>query len=271
MLILGGAAILLLSTVAVVLAFKYGAFSSNNLNKNREDEREHKLAVIKKIKDAQLNGYRTTFFVTGLLISLSFTYYVINYTEFLEYIKVKAEETLYFEEEELVSLTDQTPPPPPPPEPEIKVPEFIESEEPVIEDDTINLEIDTTTVEDIEKNFAPPIKNLGPPEDKKAYRPDELAQIAGFPDGDFNKFITSNFEYPQRMIEQEEFFKGRVFIYFIVEKDGSLSNVKLIRGTEYKLLDKELIRVIKSSPKWKPAMDNLGLKKRMQFSVPFKF
>ncbi|HBN06159.1 MAG TPA: hypothetical protein DD434_10300 [Bacteroidales bacterium] len=88
-----------------------------------------------------------------------------------------------------------------------------------------------------------------------------------FPGGDtaLYNFIEENLRYPNT----EADFQGKIILSFIVEKDGSLSNVKLIRGL-YKPFDEEAIRVVKLMPKWKPAKQR-GKTVRFQNVLPIKF
>jgi TonB family protein len=84
---------------------------------------------------------------------------------------------------------------------------------------------------------------------------------------EFNEYITKNIRYPESALENG--IQGRVFVAFVVEKDGSVSNVKIVRGVDPSL-DEEAIRVIKSSPKWKPGMQR-GQPSRVTFTVPVVF
>ncbi|RCH54496.1 hypothetical protein DJ568_11775 [Mucilaginibacter hurinus] len=83
----------------------------------------------------------------------------------------------------------------------------------------------------------------------------------------FMQFLSKNIHYPKE--DRDNKIEGRVFLTFIVEKDGLLSNVKVLRGIS-KTLDAEALRVIRSSPKWKPGYQN-GRAVRVQFTVPIAF
>lgn len=96
-----------------------------------------------------------------------------------------------------------------------------------------------------------------------------VEQAPEFPGGNkaFFKFLATNIHYPQDARVQKK--QGRVIIQFVVEKDGSLSNVNIIRGV-FPSIDEEALRVIKSSPKWKPGLQN-GKPVRVQYAVPLSF
>jgi TonB family protein len=90
-----------------------------------------------------------------------------------------------------------------------------------------------------------------------------------FPGGEgaLKKYLVDNIEYPQAA--REAGVQGRVFINFIVEKDGEITDVRVLRGIGSGC-DKEAVRVIKNMPKWKPGM-NKGEMVRVSFNLPVKF
>ncbi|WP_114941111.1 M56 family metallopeptidase [Mucilaginibacter endophyticus] len=83
----------------------------------------------------------------------------------------------------------------------------------------------------------------------------------------FGKFLATNIRYPKDAREKN--IQGRVVATFVVEKDGSLSDFKVLRGIGYGC-DEEAIRVLKLSPEWKPGTQN-GRAVRVQYSVPISF
>lgn len=90
-----------------------------------------------------------------------------------------------------------------------------------------------------------------------------------FPGGDaaLLNFLSQNIKYPA--IAAENGVKGRVTVNFVVNKDGSISDAKILRGVD-QALDKEALRVIYSMPKWKPGKQS-GKPVRVSFSVPINF
>ena len=82
-----------------------------------------------------------------------------------------------------------------------------------------------------------------------------------------NRFLAENIVYPQNALKQG--IQGNVYVSFIVEADGAISNVKLLRGIGGGC-DEEAIRVIGMFPKWKPGMQN-GKNVRVLFNVPIYF
>jgi TonB family protein len=81
------------------------------------------------------------------------------------------------------------------------------------------------------------------------------------------EYIQKNLEYPEAARENE--IQGRVFVGFIVEEDGSVSNVKILRGIGYGC-DEEAIRLVNSLPKFKPGKQR-GKPIRVQYTLPIVF
>ena len=81
------------------------------------------------------------------------------------------------------------------------------------------------------------------------------------------QFISSNIKYPADAKKQK--VDGRVLVNFVVEKDGSITEVKVIKPA-FPSLDAEAIRVVKAMPKWKPGYQR-GQAVRVQFTMPINF
>jgi periplasmic protein TonB len=80
--------------------------------------------------------------------------------------------------------------------------------------------------------------------------------------------MSNELVYPKKARKAE--IQGTVFVQFVIERDGSMSNIKVVRGVDPETLDKEAIRVISKLKPWKPAMQN-GKTVRVQYNLPFKF
>ena len=91
-----------------------------------------------------------------------------------------------------------------------------------------------------------------------------------FPGGQeaMRQFIADNLTYPEDA--REISVQGRTLIQFIVEKDGTLSNIEVARSVGHPSFDKEAVRVIKLMPKWKPGSQN-GTIVRSKYTVPVTF
>ena len=170
-------------------------------------------------------------------------------------------------------------PPPPPPPPKVDQVKFVKPvvakaeevvEEPPKIKEIVDKKIGAETIKgdpDAELTVEP-VGN-GPKdvveEDNTIYTAAGIEVKADFPGGvdKFRNFIARNFAMP----EDDDFPGGKVFVSFVVEKDGSLTDIKVIRDAGYGT-GKEAIRVIKSSNvKWNPGEQN-GRKVRMFFTLP---
>lgn len=85
--------------------------------------------------------------------------------------------------------------------------------------------------------------------------------------GNVNQWLASNLSYPA--VAAENGVQGRVIVQFVVEKDGSVSNVQVVRSVD-PALDREAVRVVKSMPKWNPGMNN-GQPARVKYTLPVTF
>ena len=96
-----------------------------------------------------------------------------------------------------------------------------------------------------------------------------VQQPPSFPGGNtaFNVFVNSNIKYPK--MAHQNAVSGRVYVSFVVERDGSLSDLKVLRSPEDDL-SAEAIRILKLSPKWIPGKQN-NVTVRVSYTVPVSF
>ena len=98
---------------------------------------------------------------------------------------------------------------------------------------------------------------------------DVVEEMPSFPGGQgaLMQYLASNIKYP--VVAQENGVQGRVIVSFVVERDGSISDVKVARSVDPSL-DREAQRVVKSMPRWKPGKQN-GSAVRVKYTVPVVF
>jgi protein TonB len=98
---------------------------------------------------------------------------------------------------------------------------------------------------------------------------DVVEVMPQFPGGQIAmlQYLMKNIKYPEQAMK--EGIQGRVTVRFIVEKDGSISDVKPVLSV-HPLLNKEAVRVVESMPKWTPGKQN-GKPVRVRFNVPVMF
>lgn len=108
-----------------------------------------------------------------------------------------------------------------------------------------------------------------PTEDKQERVFDVVEVMPQYPGGipQMMKFIVSNIKYPKDAIKKG--MQGAVVVQFVVEPDGSVSNVHVVRRV-FPSLDTEAVRMVKAMPKWSPGMQN-GKPVRVRFNVPIRF
>lgn len=98
---------------------------------------------------------------------------------------------------------------------------------------------------------------------------DIVEQMPAFPGGPaaLMKWLSENMRYP--VVAQENGVQGRVVVAFVVERDGSITDVRVARGVDPSL-DKEAVRVVSNMPKWNPGKQN-GQAVRVKYNVPVSF
>ena len=221
---------------------------------------------IKKSQKASLEDKKLTYVLLGFVFVLSLCYVALEWTE-QEVTKYEvADMDFQFEEEIEIQQTSQetTPPPPPPPVQEVEVLN-------VVEDDVETKEIEINTEDD--KNTEVIIQ--APVEVQEEEEEEEVVfvvveKMPEFPGGQqaLCKYLSENVKYP--VIAQENGIQGRVICQFVVNKDGKIVDVEVVRSGGDPSLDKEAVRVIKSMPNWKPGQQR-GKPVRVKYTVPVNF
>lgn len=167
------------------------------------------------------------------------------------------------------------PPPPPPAEAQAQVryvaPVIVDS---VKNEDQSNLATVDEAQETVQDEAVVEVVEQPKEEVQEEVKEEEVflvvEEMPSFGSGDANEFrnyVAQNMKYPE--VAAENGIQGRVFVQFVVEPDGSITNVRVIRGVD-PALDKEAIRVVQSSPKWNPGKQR-GKPVRVSFTFPITF
>ncbi len=207
---------------------------------------------VKKTPKASLENKRLLFVEIGFVISLLVVLGAFEYqTKEKEVSALQGEEQIV-EVEDMVPITEETPPPP---EAAPKIP--VLSDQIDIVDDEIK--VDDSMFQNLEDSDNMGVEIMDYVEEVEEEEVEEEAipfqlveEKPSFNGGDaneFSKWVNSKLEYPE--IAKENGVQGRVTLQFTVNPDGSVSNVKVLRGVDPSL-DKEAVRVVSMSPKWKP-------------------
>ena len=171
-------------------------------------------------------------------------------------------------EEEIIPITEQPEQvaPPPPEAPSIAETLTIVDDDADVEETTIATSEETNQA--VEIKYVPVAVEEEEPEERTIF--EVVEQMPEFPNGGMAglmQYLSKNIKYPT--IAQENGTQGRVTVQFVVNRDGSIVDAKVLRGVD-PYLDKEAIRVISSMPKWKPGMQR-GKAVRVKYTVPVMF
>ncbi len=225
---------------------------------------------IKKSKEANIETHRLTYLLIGFVVALSVLYTAFEWAD-RKVTVYEIEETLVdLGEEELIEQTfrEETPPPP---EPEVQeVQQTIESIV-VVEDDVQTEAVDFSSDDSQDQaqviTQAPVVVEEEEEEIEEVFM--VVEQKPEFPGGDaaLMKYFSDNVRYP--VVAAENGIQGRVVCQFTIWKDGSVSDIQVVRGVD-KSLDREAIRLIENMPKWKPGKQR-GKAVACKFTVPVRF
>ena len=220
----------------------------------------------KKSPKANLENKKLMFMQIGMIISLLIAWLAFEHKS---YDKREIDESLLNREvvldEEMVEITKQEEQKPQPVEtPQQTTQLEIVDDDVDTEDLNINAEVEQNEV--IEEYVAPEVVEEEVSETEIFQIVEEMPSFPGG-EGKLMEYVAKNIKYPQ--IARETGIQGRVFVGFVVEPDGSISNVKLLRGIGGGC-DEEAMRVIKSLPKWKPGKQR-GKPVRVSYQIPVFF
>ena len=229
---------------------------------------------LKKNPEADLNKNRNLYFVIGLTLVLGVTWGAVEYKSYERKIDLTNGDMLVDDEED-VPITEQLktpPPPPPPPPPAPEVIEIVEDEEEVeetviestesdeemviedivVEDDFDDIDVPFAVIEDVP--IFPGCESVAKSQRRACFQEQ------------MNKHIRKNFRYPD--IAQEMGIQGRVYVNFIISKDGTITNIRM-RGPD-KNLENEAARIIGRLPQMTPGRQR-GRPVSVPFSIPITF
>ena len=204
----------------------------------------------KKSDRADLQNKRVLFTEIGCIVALALVYFGLEYSSAKTETALLEDVGIMAEMEEMIPITFDTPPPPP------EMPKIpVLSDQIDIVDDDIEIEEIVINLED-HKDMGVEIIDYIPVEEEDVTEEtlpfvmvEQKPKFNGGDANEFSKWVNSRLQYPQICIENGR--QGRVTLSFTIKADGSLSDVKVLRGVD-PALDQEAVRVVKSSPKWTP-------------------
>lgn len=258
-------AIFVAMLILLIQLFKTIIAQSSKKNLANADLKEKNNPFVKKYKSASLNYYSKLFINIGLVITLGIIILAFEYKTFDDTSQVNlAANTDEFEDLMEIPPTEQPPPPPPP----VQQPEIIEvpDEEEIQEDIEVDLDVEVTEETVIEE-----VVFEEAPEEEVAEEVFTIVEDQPEPTGGmaaFYEYVRKNLNYPSQARRMN--IEGKVFVQFVVDKDGSITEVQAVKGIGAGC-DEEAVRVIKNSPKWKPGKQRgRPVKVRMILPITFK-
>lgn len=233
---------------------------------------------VKKSKKADLEGTKSTGLLIGYIVALSAMFACFEYTtrEYEETDVVYSVAT-FVSEEEVIPITQPifaAAPPPPAETPAVaEILDIVDNNQDIEEEKIESTEDTHEAVSGPSAPVSDPVM-AGPPA-PVAEESDEgeifevVEQNPSFPGGDkaLMAYLTKNLKYPASA--QENNIQGRVLVQFVVNKDGSIVDPKVLRSVD-PALDKEAMRVVSSMPKWTPGKQR-GKNVRVRFTLPVTF
>jgi protein TonB len=208
---------------------------------------------VKKSPKASLENKKLLFTEIGLVVALGVLYGAFEWSSKEASVEMLADNTQVQIEDEMIAIQNETPPPPPE-APKIPILsdqiDIIDDNIKLDDDLFINLEDDANLgVEIMDYKEVEVVEEVVEEEAIPFQLVEEKPSFNGGDANEFSKWVNSKLVYPE--IAKENGVQGRVTLSFTVEKDGSVTNVRVLRGVDPSL-DDEAVRVVKSSPKWKP-------------------
>ena len=221
---------------------------------------------IKKSPKADLNNKKGLFLEIGLIFALLLTIAAFAYTQKERNVEI-IETNMEIVEEEITDITTQDQKPPEPPK-KVEMQVLSDVLNVVTNDTKIETEFDFTEFsDDIEIVQNIEVVEEAAEDDAPFIIAEEMPKFQG---GDLMKFrswVQGKLKYP--VIAQENGIQGKVTLTFVIERDGSLTNIQVMQSPDRALAD-EAVRVLQSSPKWTPGKQR-NSPVRVRYTLPVEF
>ncbi len=224
---------------------------------------------IKKSPKVDLNRFRNVFLEIGFVIALGICFLAFELKTQVTMSELEGQIITEEIDTELIPITRQEevkPPAPPPPPLVVEVLNIV-TDDIEIEDE---LEIeDSEADQETIIDTAPLVNTMKVEEEEQNQVFFIVEEMPEFPGGQraLRQFIANAIKYP--VIAQENGIQGKVYVNFIVNTDGFVSDARVLRSAD-PALEKEALRVVNNLPKWKPGKQR-GKAVRVSFSVPISF
>ncbi len=265
---------------AVVLAhLGFGSTSTDKIIEMNQASNEANKVYNKKYKQVDLKRYSSLFLLAGMSIAITSSIFAFQWKgeEHIPIVK-----PIGIDDDGVEVIPPPTPPPPlpPPPPPPPPIVDVVDDEELIDETqpEIVDTEADQDTEVEIKETVDKVIEDLGETLTDIEEVPEEetepeifvfVEKMPEFPGGlaEMMKFLSSNIKYPP--IARENNIQGRVVLSFIVNEDGSISNIETLRDIGAACTE-EAIRVVKKMPKWSPG-EQRDKKVKVKYTLPIFF
>lgn len=222
--------------------------------------------IPKKTKKANLENKRFIFFQIGLLISLAVAFLAFEWTSGVPKTLLAGSSSGDKFEEETMINTFMKQELPPEIKPDIPIIIKIKKDDDNLTDEALNInpEInpwDVIKIENLSNNDEKEVKDI-------TFRNPEV--MPSFMNGDissFVRYIQSTVVYQEEAINMQ--LQGKVFADFVVNREGYVENVKIVRGVD-PLLDNEVVKALNASPRWRPGKQG-NFPVKVAFTIPIVF
>jgi len=214
----------------------------------------------KKNPEADLESRKGGFMLIGLLTALAITLVAFEWTAFERDLGDLGRLDMDLLEEEIIPPSATPPPPPPPPPAPTTVLEIVDDKEDIVEVEQIDMDIkEDTKVEIVVREEVV--------DEEQIFT--IVEEMPTFPGGEAElfKYLAKNTKYPPMAADAG--ISGVVHVSFVVDRDGKITDVKVLRGIGGGC-DEEAIRVVKSMPAWKPGKQR-GKAVRVSYNLPVRF
>jgi len=221
---------------------------------------------LKKSPKADLENKRVIFTEIGLIIGLALMLFAFEWKSYEKTVVDVSTREVENVAEEIIPITEQKVKPPPP-APVVQVVKINIVEDDVEVDDEIDIDAEADENTEVQEYIAPVREEEESAEEAQIFM--VVESMPEYPGGEpaLYKFLAENIKYPQ--MAKESGIQGRVFVTFVVERNGSVTDVRVLRGIGGGC-DEEAIRVVKSMPTWTPGKQR-GKSVRVQYNLPVKF
>lgn len=222
---------------------------------------------VKKTPKADLESKKTVFLQIGLVVVLSLVLVAFEWTSTDVNVDFSLQDEDIEVEEEIIPITRQEEAKPPPPPPPPAVADILN----IVEDDVEldeELEImDTEMSQDDIVDFSKMVFEEETRDEGEIFM--IVEEMPEFPGGTeaLHKYLAKSVNYP--VIAQENGIQGRVYIQFVINQNGEVTNATILRGVDPSL-DREALRVVEAMPNWKPGKQR-NRPVRVSYIVPINF